>query len=285
MIRFTTQARLKVSIAKQSDRPLITRLSRRAIGPSDYVLRILPSVVARGGLFLAWEGSELVGMTNFDKCIDGSGWLSMARTDPNWRRRGVATLLQRKIAAYARRRGVRTLRLLVSSENMPSLKACEKGGFKRVCEVAHTSCKLRTRRPRGKVGASSISQTQLQSLLKSRYLAKTGGYIGYRRHFVKLTKRLLTRLCNEGELYLVGASAFLVSRPERSFRGLQSSSAILQGPMGKSLILAKEVALRLGARILRCHTPYSAYEISVARGLGFTSSPWGKHCVLFEKKI
>ena len=284
-MRPTNSIQLSVSIAKQSDRPLIARLSRRASGRSDYVLRILPTVVARGGLFLAWKDSELLGMTNFDKCIDGSGWLSMARTDPDYRRRGVATFLQHKIAAYARRKGVRTLRLLVSSENKASLAACKKGGFKRVSEVAHISCNLRTKRPREKVGASLVSRTQLQPLLKSHYLAKAGGYIGYRRNFIKLTKRVLTRLRDEGELYSLGGSAFLVSRPERTFRIPRSSLAIIQSPTGKALIGAKEIALGLGARTLSCYTPYRAYEISVARRLGFTSRPWGRHCVVFEKKI
>ena len=284
-MRSVNSPQFKVSIAKQSDRRLVARLSHRAIGRSDYVLRILQAVIARGGLFLAWSGNELVGMTNFDKCIDGSGWLSMARTDPDWRRRGVAILLQRKIASYATRRGIGTLRLLVSSDNRPSLNACEKGGFKRVCEVAHISCNLRTKRPRGKVGPSSISSTQLQSLLKSPYLTKTRGYIGYRRHFIKLTKRILTRFRDEGELYSIRGCAFLLSKPERTFREPQSSLAVLQGPRGKSLIGAKAIAQCLGARILRCYTPYSAYEISAARRLGFRSSPWGKHCVVFEKKI
>ena len=285
MARITSPARLRVSIAEESDRPLIARLSRRAVGRSDYVLRILPTVIALRGLFLAWHGGKLVGMTNFDKCIDGSGWLSMARTDPDWRRRGVAVFLQRKIAAYAKRRGVGALRLWVSSENKPSLKACESGGFKRVCEAAHFSCHLRARKPRRKIGPSSFSQAQLESLLKSRYLAKTRGYIGYRRHFVKLTKSLLAQLRDQGELYLSQDSTLLISRPERTFREPQSSLVILRGPTRKSLIGAKEIALGLGARILGCYTPYGAYEISVARKLGFISRSWGRHCVVFEKKI
>lgn len=284
-MRPTNSTRLTVSIAEQSDRPLIARLSRRASGRSDYVLRILPGAIDRGGLFLAWHGSELVGMTNFDKCIDGSGWLSMARTDPNWRRRGVAILLQRKIAAYAKQRGVRILRLVVSSENKTSIKVCEKGGFKRVCEAAHITCNLRTKKPRRKVGSSWVSQAQLQSLLKSPYLTKTRGYIGYRRHFVKLTNNLLTKLRDQGNLYLTGNSTLLISRPERGFRGLQSSLTILGGPIAKSLIGAKKTARGMGARTLRVYIPYSRYEISVAKRLGFKRSAWGKHFLVFEKKI
>jgi hypothetical protein len=125
----------------------------------------------------------------------------------------------------------------------------------------------------------------LQSLLKSRYLAKTRGYIGYRRHFVKLTALYLKRLRDQGELYSTGDSIVLITRPERTFREPQSSLTILAGPIAKSLKEAKEIAEGMGARILSSYIPYKAYEISVARRLGFRSRPWGKHCVVFEKKI
>ena len=89
----TRQAKFNSTIAASSDLLSVARLCRRAVGSSDYVLRILPRAAARGQLFLAWYGEELVGMTLLDKCIDGSGWLSMARTDPAWRRQGVALFL------------------------------------------------------------------------------------------------------------------------------------------------------------------------------------------------
>jgi GNAT superfamily N-acetyltransferase len=277
--------RLKVTVAKPSDRPLIARLSRRAAGRSDYILRILPTVIARRRLFLAWSGTSLLGMTNFEKCIDGSGWLSMARTDPDWRRRGVATFLQQRIAAYAKRRGVGPLRLWALSDNKPSLAVCERGGFKRVCETIHISSNLRTAKTRTKAHAASPSQAQLRSLLKSTYVSKTRGYIGYRRHFMKLTEPLLAQLRDENELYIIGDSALLVSRPDRTFGVPQSTFAILQGPTSNSLTEGRVIARALGARILRGHIPYSRYEMSVARGLGFRRTRWGKHCVVLEKKI
>ena len=285
MERFSTSLELRVSIAKDSDRPLITRLCRRAVSRSDYVLRILPSIVARGGLFLAWDGDALVGITNFDKCIDGSGWLSVARTDPKWRGRGVATFLQRKIAAYAKQRGVGTLRLWVSSGNKSSLRACERGGFKQVCEAAHISRGLtRSKRPR-KFNPSYPTEAKILPLLKSSYVAKTRGYVGYRRHFVKLTKDLLTQLREEDELYITEGEALVVTRPETFFRTAQSSLTTLEGTFARSVELAEEIARDMGARFLSSYIPYSPHEISIARKLGFRRSPWGKHCLVFEKRI
>lgn len=84
---------LAIRLARPSDYQVVARLCRRAVGPEDYVLEILRKVIVDGGLFLAWNQHELAGITHFEECIDGSGWLSMARTDPKWRRHGVALAL------------------------------------------------------------------------------------------------------------------------------------------------------------------------------------------------
>jgi GNAT superfamily N-acetyltransferase len=277
--------KLRVSIAKQSDRPLIGRLLRRAVGRSDYVFRILPRLLERRTLFLAWDGDALVGMTNFDRCIDGSGWLSVARTDPDWRGRGVATLLQHEIAAYAKRRSIEVLRLWALSNNKSSLRACARGGFKQVCEAALVYHTLRPAKTHRKIHASHPSEEELLPLLKSSYVAKMQGYVGHRRHFLKFTKKLLTRLRNEDELYITEDYALLVTQPETTFRARQSSLTILEGPFAESLNAAKTIASQLGARILSSYIPYRPYEISVARKHGFRRRQWSTHCLVFEKRI
>jgi hypothetical protein len=222
-------------------------------------------------------------MTNFEKCVDGSGWLSMARTDPDWRRRGVALFLQDQIAGYAKRRRITTLRLLTSSKNRASINACKKGGFRQVCEATHITCTMRTRKQPSKIQSSS-SPLQMQSLLKSNYLSMMNGYIGHKWHFVKLTKRLLKRLKNEDELYVADDSVLLITKPERRFAQPQSTLAILNGRAADSLRDAKKIASSLGARVLSSYIPYSPYQLSVAEKLGFRTRRWSKHCLVFEKR-
>ena len=67
----TADFSLEVSVARPSDYKAISRLCRRAVGPGDYVLWNLREAINDRGLFLAWVGDQLVGMTNFDKCVDG----------------------------------------------------------------------------------------------------------------------------------------------------------------------------------------------------------------------
>ena len=267
------------------DQPLIARLCRRAVGPSDYVLIALGKVIDRNGLFLAWRGSDLVGMTNFEPCIDGAGWLSMARTDPAFRRQGVAIFLQQQITNHAKHKRITPLRLWITSSNKASIQACEKGGFRKVCEAAHISTSLRTKRKAPTIPPSYAPRTLVESCLTSNYLAKMNGYIGRKWHFLKPTTRLLTRLEREGELYIAEDSVLLITKPERRFRHPQSSLTILSGPPSKSLRAAKEVARRLNARILSSYIPYDRYQLSVAKKLGYRRQVWGKHCYVYEKQV
>ncbi len=224
-------------------------------------------------------------MTNFDKCVDGSGWLSMARTDPAWRRRGVATFLQRQIIDYAREKGIGPLRLWTSSKNKASVNVCEKGGFKQVCEAAHVSCRLRVEKKAKRVLPTSASNTQLQLFLRSDYSSKMNGYIARGWHFMRSSESLLRQLEEQGELYVAEDSAFLLTRPEIRFKEPQSSLTILIGPVQKSMKSAKKMAEALGTKILSSYIPYEPYPLSIAKKCGFRRSPWGKHCLVFEKKV
>lgn len=279
------QAQFTATIARPSDFRSIVRLCRRAVGPRDYVLLFLRGAVAEKGLFLAWKGQELVGMTNFEKCIDGSGWLSMARTDPAWRRTGVAVFLQKRIASHAQRRRITTLRLWTSARNKPSLNAIKKGGFRMICEAAQISCNIRSKtrrqviRPLGR-----LSEAQPESLLKSRYLSQMNGYMAYKWHFVDANKTL-PKLLHRRELYKLGGSTFALARTERVFGRVGFSATLVDGPVTVSLRNSKETARLLGAQVIRAYVPYDRYLLNAARRIGFRTAPWGRHCLVFERKI
>jgi len=89
----------------------------------------------------------------------------------------------------------------------------------------------------------------------------------------------------KGELYLTDEAALLVIRPDTFVRAGQSSATILEGPFTRSLLKAQEIAVGMGARTLSAYIPYDAYQISVAKRLGFRRSRWGIHALVFEKRI
>jgi len=244
-------------------------------------------VIADKGLFLAWSNDELVGMLNFDECIDGAGWLSMGRTDPEWRRRGVALFLQQRLAIYARERGIEHLRLWALSDNKPSILAATKAAFRPVCEATHVTSggtrgarKLRQTRP-----PRSTYSGSLKDLLKSPYLSKMNGYLAYKWHFVKANEELLGTLLDKGELIAKGTSVFILTEPEMSFGDRQSAFALLHGTLASALGEVKLTANDYGRLFLGSYLPYDTYLLAVAQKNGFRRDPWGKHCIVFEKRI
>jgi len=277
---------LTARIARPSDFQLVAKLCRRAAGPRDYVLNILRETIECGGLFLAWNDSELVGMTNFEKCVDGSGWLSMARTDPDWRRRGVAIFLQEQITAHAKKGGITTLRLVASSRNTPSIRAIMKGEFKQVCEAAHISYHFRTTGKNTVISpCSRVPEAQLDTFLDSEYISQMNGYLAYNRRFVKANKRLLKMILRRGEVYVMGGAAFILTQPKKSFRERATSLSLLTGKVTDSFRRSKDAAKALKVRVMGAYIPYNQYQVRTAEELGFRREHWGHHCLVFERNI
>ena len=273
---------LEVRLAHPSDYKKVERLCRRAAGPHDYVLWILREVIKDKGLYLAWAGDQLVAMTNFDICIDGSGWLSMARTDPDWQGRGVAGFLQSELAERARKGGARRLRLWTLSTNTAALRACKKGGFRPVCEAVHVSHGFRSGKDRG-YSRLTRDGVSARKILKSAILSKMRGYIAYKWHFVKANHALLRKM--RRAIHSVGGSTFLLTEPEVSFRRLSSSFALLVGDPTESMQLILSKARSLRVDWVGGYVPYDRHPLHVVSRTGFKVDSWGNHCLVFEKAI
>ena len=269
-------------VARPSDYKAISRLCRRTVGPGDYVLWILREVINDRGLFLAWIGDQLVGMTNFDKCVDGSGWLSMARTDPDWQGRGVARFLQGEIAKRSKKNGIRALRLWTLSTNHAAIRTCEKGGFHRVCEAVHVSHAFRSKLS-DEYPPLTRSVSSSKRILKSPYLSETHGYFAYKWQFVKATEALFDKVRRKRELYSHDKLTFILTKPEMSFRRLSCSFSLLEGDPTRSMHLILPRAMSMRAAWIGGYLPYDRQLLAAGLNCGFKVDGWGKHCCVFEK--
>ena len=276
---------LEVSVARVSDYKAIRRLCRRAVGPRDYVLRILRDVINDRGLHLAWVGDQLVGMTNFDKCVDGSGWLSMARTDPDWQRRGVARFLQRELAKKSKKHGIRILRLWTLLTNYASIRACEKGGFHQVCEAVHVSHNFRSKTRCRQHPQLTSNLTSMTKMLESSYLSRMQGYFAYKWHFVKANGALIGKIRRKRELISLNGSTFLLTKPENSFHRLSCSFSLWEGDPTRSMRLILSRAKNLGADWVGGYLPYDRHLLDLSSKIGFKVDRWGYHCLVFEKTV
>ncbi|MGI0083960.1 MAG: GNAT family N-acetyltransferase [Nitrososphaerales archaeon] len=271
-------------VARPSDYWRIVALCKLAVGPDDYVIPRLKHIIASKGLFVASSGSEFVGMSNFSRTIDGAAWFGMARTHPDWRRKGVAIFLQHAKAEHARKLGIRRLRLFVLSTNKPSLRACLKGGFRPVSEAAHLSLNLSEDRFEGN-HKFEISREPLLNLLKSRYVKKMKGYVGYDSTFVKIDEQVLEKISRKGEIYSLEDAKFILNPRDEFEPDNHREFSLLEGSVEKGLDSVARTARGIGTDSVGTFIPYEHYLIKMARTLGFRDDPWGWHCICFEKSI
>ena len=282
-------------IATKDDKKDIAKLCRRAMGEKDYVIGILNKTIDAGGLFLAFDRTWLIGVANFQKLSDGSAWLSMARTDPDYRGKRVAGFLQKVIALHARNQSIHTLRFLVNSSNTPSIRAAARGGFRPVFETAHISFSLRKKHSSSSSKRKQVRQLQLSDseaasiVSSSSYLSQLNGYLSYGWHFEKATLQTIRNTSQKGKIFASDGlkTVFLLGCAEiwDPLRG-HGGFFILNGALGKTLEIVKECGSLVGFDSIGTFLPYNRYFIRTAlKENSFKLDPWADHGIVFERKI
>jgi RimJ/RimL family protein N-acetyltransferase len=122
--------------ARSSDREAVLRFCEKTWSWGDYVPKVWDKWLKErnGGVFVATINGVPVGISHLSVDKPGEVWLSAARTDPNYRRMGVATTITRKCLEYAKKKGAKTARLVTESNNKAAQAVVEKLGFKPVAE-------------------------------------------------------------------------------------------------------------------------------------------------------
>jgi RimJ/RimL family protein N-acetyltransferase len=122
--------------ARSSDREAVFRFCEKTWSWGDYVPKVWDKWLKErdGGVFVATINGVPVGISHLSLDKPGEVWLSAARTDPNYRRMGVATAITRKFLEYAKKKGAKTARLVTGSNNKAAQAVVEKLGFKQIAE-------------------------------------------------------------------------------------------------------------------------------------------------------
>ncbi len=279
-------------LAKLADQKALERLCKRAVGPHDYVLDLLSENIRKKRIFAVFSSrseDELIGMSSFVPVLfDRSGWLGMARTDPNWRGKGVAQFLQRCIASHAKKKSINSLRFFVHFANRPSIRAATKGGFKAVAEVSHISLNLKAlafkkgRLSRDLARVELVeSEPNLSEILESNYTKKMNGYLHYAWEFVRASRPNLKYIEKRKELFSYEDSSFILVKLD----GEYAEFSLLSGRTKATLLRVVKSAQGMSLSNLGAFVPYDPQIIKTARSLGFKQDAWGRRGFLFEKAI
>jgi RimJ/RimL family protein N-acetyltransferase len=191
------ETKVRVRLARVSDREAVFRFCRKTWGWGDYVPRVWDRWLKdRGGrVFVAAIEGLPVGICHLSLDKPREVWLSAARTDPEYRRMGIATAITEKCLEYARRKGAKKARLMTESFNVAAQALLPKLGFVRVAEFAETEARKMTAQvSRGSRWAKADEAEALWHYLRgSKTYRKAAGLYVVMFHYFSLDKPDLKR--------------------------------------------------------------------------------------------
>ena len=153
--------------AKPSDKKPLMDFVTKTWGGHDYVPSVWDEWLRdKGGkMFVVEVDGKLVGMNRVRLLKDGTGWLEGVRIHPDFRGKGLASLLGEKSMKYASDLGVSTFRLTSSSRNRAAHRQVAKMGFSEVARFDVFRARTKSRLLRGG-GVDRLSPSDLSKALR-----------------------------------------------------------------------------------------------------------------------
>jgi GNAT superfamily N-acetyltransferase len=124
--------------AKASDKEAVLRFCQGTFEWGDYIANVWDFWITdlKGRIFVATFDGIPIGMSHVTVVKKGEAWLEGARTAPEFRRMGVASLLTEACLEFAVEKGAKVARLTTDSDNFAAQKVVAKLGFEQVSDWA-----------------------------------------------------------------------------------------------------------------------------------------------------
>lgn len=137
------QSKLTIRPARQSDREAVFKFCEHTFDWGDYIPNVWDMWLKekQAKLFTATLDNKPVGIMRVSIQKPGEAWLQAARTDPNYRRRGLATALTNACLKWVKNKGAKTARLSTDSDNYAAQKILETLGFTQISDFLIMKCK------------------------------------------------------------------------------------------------------------------------------------------------
>ncbi len=266
------------------DRVGLVALCTAAVGPDDYVPQFLDRFLANGVVLLSEERGHVIGMVVYDDVPDGSAWLHAARTHPDVRRRGVATALMSACETLSRRRHRTAMRLWASADNVASVNANRKYGFRERARFTRMRVDAAVSRAVGGLEPLRLDARVWASVRHSPFFEMSAWYLYHDFYFLRINHTNLARLARDGALWRIGAEGFALSEGF-SEEGEDLQVQALVGDLHAFLRAVPSVAAARRARRAETFLPHRAEVLEAARDAGFRPMEWGQEAILFEKAV
>lgn len=193
--------RIFVRKAYVSDREVVFRFCEKTWSWGDYVPKVWDRWLKEknGGVFVATIDGMPVGISHLNVDKPGEVWLSAARTDPNYRRMGVATAITRKCLEYAKKKEAKVARLVTGSNNKAAQAVVKKLGFKSVAEFVEmvTNNVTDERSKKSRFAEKDETEEIWSYLQNSKTFRSAAGLYTVLFHWFSLEKAALKRFVEE----------------------------------------------------------------------------------------
>jgi N-acetylglutamate synthase-like GNAT family acetyltransferase len=284
---------MRLRLATAADTPAIARFCRE-IDREDYVPSRLEPMMAGGTFVLLEDRGRIVGLDRFERKPDGSVWFSAARIHPDYRGRGWINRMNAWALARPELRGVNYARMLITTTNTSSLRAAEKGGYRVATRLAILEWGPRRKSKRGSKGPSGFEPVSARAFAaaarRSRILKLQGGLLYFPAEALAMTEvmamnaRSLARGEERGMLHGARPWGPLIAAfprlHDKRWLQMQPFATTEQGARAV-LGFLREAKARGGQLTLPDDERITERYIAA----GFTYAEWGRHVLIFQKRI
>ena len=267
--------------ASLRDRGELEALCRASVGEDDYVLKYLERAILRAVVHVALDGKDrIVGMMAYRPCIDGSGWLAMARTHPDVRRRGVARAIIESFVGMSQMAGIPSLRLWSESANAEGTASSLRAGFH---EVAHfTRVVGPAARGPPKAYAVRYDEAFWSLIAESKIISRGKGYVAHDWYFVPATRPVAFAIAAKGYFRRWAGNLLAISDPDPR---MPLEFAMWAGSPEELLAEGCRQAAAVGRAEAATFVPHDRDLLGEARRAGFHEGSWGRDAILFELAV
>ena len=276
----------QVRPARASDKKPLMSFIRKVWGGHDYLPYVWDSWLddPRGRMFVVEVDGVPVGMNRVAFLEDGSAWFEGVRVHPDFRGRGLATMLGENSLRVAEKRGAKVFRLTSGSTNKPAHRQIARIGFEEASRVSvyRPPKAWKRRRGRGAKRATLEDLAEVTELIEGSKEYRLGkGVFWHEYKAAALTPEVVRRLVGEGAVWRFGKAA-AVTKEGGEGGGAWEEYCFIGGPTEDSLgLLDSVMGWRKGARVRWVFIPQGSPLIHAVRARGFGRD---YALVLFERR-
>lgn len=199
--------KIYVRKARGSDREAVFKFCEKTWSWGDYIPEVWDKWLKEksGRVFIATTDGVPVGITHLSIDKPHEVWLSGARTDPNYRRMGIATAITKKCLEYAKRKAAKVARLVTESDNIAAQAVIKKLGFKPTAEFVEMTTENiaeEENSTNSKWAEESEADAALNYLQTSESYRKAAGLYTTLFHWFSLEKHDLKRFVEQRKAIL-----------------------------------------------------------------------------------